>query len=106
MMEERYTTAVEAFERKDFVEALKLFSQMEDEDSKRYENQCVEALEDILYYSNRKQAQSLLKRLEFYKDYSYFVDARNRKKMDVIAKTMMFGCAILGTILLILFCIK
>ncbi len=105
-MEEDYERAIKAFEQKKFVEALRLFSNMDYKDSKKYENQCVEALEDILYYSNRKQAIPLMKSLEFYSDYSYFEDARKRKKMDILAKTMMFGCAILGTILLILFCIK
>ncbi|MDE7385072.1 MAG: hypothetical protein K2M84_04875, partial [Anaeroplasmataceae bacterium] len=78
-MEEQYRKAKEAFDQKDFVEALRLFSQMDYEDSKKYENKCVDSLEDLIYYSKKKKALEYLESLSFYKDYNYFTDAYKRR---------------------------
>ncbi|MDE7106018.1 MAG: hypothetical protein K2O22_02515 [Anaeroplasmataceae bacterium] len=100
-MEEQYKKAKEAFEQRNFVEALKLFSEIDYEDSKTLENQCIDYLEDLIFYSKKKKAKEYLDRLTFYKDYSYFMDAYKRRRVNMISKFLMFGCAIIGTILLI-----
>ncbi|MDE6660494.1 MAG: hypothetical protein K2J93_01560 [Anaeroplasmataceae bacterium] len=101
-MEEQYNKAKEAFEQKDFVEALKLFSEIEYLDSKALENKCIDALEDLIYYSKKKKAVEYLERLSFYKDYNYFLDAYKRRRMNLISKILMFGSALIGTIILII----
>lgn len=100
-MEEQYKKAKEAFEQKNFVEALKLFSEIDYEDSKTLENQCIDYLEDLIFYSKKKKAKEYLDSLTFYKDYNYFMDAYKRRRVNMISKFLMFGCAIIGTILLI-----
>lgn len=102
MMEEQYHKAKEALEQKDYVEALKIFSKIEYEDSKKLENLCIDSLEDLIYYSKRKTALNYLEQLSFYKDYSYFLDAYKRRRMNVISKILMFGSALIGTVILII----
>lgn len=106
-MEEQYLQAKEAFDQKDFVEALKLFSEIDYLDSKKLENLCIDYLEDLIFYSKRKKALEYLNQLSFYKDYSYFLDAYKRRRVNLLSKILMFGSAIIGTIILIwLLCLK
>ncbi len=102
MVEEAYIKAKEYFEKKEFVEALKLFSQMEYMDSKQYENECIDCLEDLIFYSKKKKSLEYLEALSFYKEYSYFTDAYKRRRVQWISKLLMFGSAIIGTLILIL----
>ena len=101
-MEEQYRKAKEAFEQKDFVEALKLFSEMDYEDSKKLENQCIDSLEDLIYYSKKKKALEYLESLSFYKDYNHFTDAYKRRRINILSKILMFGSAVIGSIFLII----
>ena len=101
-MEEFYLEAMQAYEKKDFITALDLFSKMNDLNSKAYENKCIDNLEDIIYYAKRKKALEYLKKLEFYHDYSLFVDAYKRRRLNVISKIVMCGSALFGTVILVL----
>ncbi|MDE6415146.1 MAG: hypothetical protein K2K48_06990 [Anaeroplasmataceae bacterium] len=101
-MEEQYRKAKEFFEQKNFVEALKLFSEIDYEDSKKFENQCVDYLEDLIFYSKKKKALEYLESLSFYKDYNYFTDAYKRRRINILSKILMFGSALIGTIILII----
>ncbi len=101
-MKEIYDEAVKAFDNKQFINALKLFSSIDYEDSKEYENKCIDYIEDLIFYSSRKKALMYLKSLEFYKDYQYFEDAYKRKKIDLLAKILMFVPVIIATIILII----
>ncbi|MDE5855595.1 MAG: hypothetical protein K2H06_00960 [Anaeroplasmataceae bacterium] len=100
-MEEQYKLAKEKFEQRDFVEALKLFSEIDYEDSKKLENDCIDYLEDLIFYSKKKKALEYLERLSFYKEYSYFIDAYKRRRIHLLSRILMFGSAIIGTIILI-----
>lgn len=100
-MEEQKKRAVEAFEEKNFVLALKLFSTLEDAESRAYENKCIDLLEDCIYYSSRKKALAYLEELRFYKEYSFFVDAYKRKKLNMISKALMILGIGISTIILI-----
>lgn len=103
-MENPFDTAVKAFEAKDFIKALELFSTLEDAQSKAYENKCVDNLEDIIYAARKKVALEMLERLKFYPDYAYFEDSYKRKRVDVYSKLFMYGCAAAATIfILVLF---
>lgn len=102
IMEEQYNLAKEAYEQRNFVEALKLFSEIDYLDSKQLENSCIDILEDLIYYSKKKQAKKYLESLSFYKDYSYFIDAYKRRRINVISKILMFGSAIIGTVIFII----
>lgn len=101
-MQELYELGRNYFNKKDFVEALRCFSQIDYLDSKKYENDCIDFLEDLIYYSKRKQALLYLESLAFYKDYSFFVDAYKRRRTNLISKILMFGSALIGTIILII----
>ncbi|MDE5714731.1 MAG: hypothetical protein K2I42_01220 [Anaeroplasmataceae bacterium] len=101
-MEEQYVEALKFFEEKKYIEALKAFSSINWKDSKTYENKCIDYLEDLIYYSSFKMAKNYLSELKFYKDYSYFLDAYHRKKVNLISMIMMFGAAGIATIILIL----
>lgn len=101
-MEELYKEGLEYFNQKKFVEALRCFSQINYLDSKKYENECIDLLEDLIFYSKKKQALAYLEDLNFYKDYSYFTDAYKRRRTNLISKILMFGSAIIGTIILII----
>ncbi|MCM1131602.1 MAG: hypothetical protein NC310_07830 [Roseburia sp.] len=101
MMEEQYQLAKEKFEEKNFVEALHLFSKMDYKDSKKYENECIDFLEDLIFYSKKTKALEYLEKLSFYDDYSYFTDAYKRRKIQFLSKIFMFSCALIGTIILI-----
>lgn len=101
-MQELYELGINYFNKKDFVEALRCFSQIDYLDSKKYENDCIDLLEDLIYYSKRKQALLYLESLAFYKDYSFFVDAYKRRRTNLISKILMFGSALIGTIILII----
>ena len=101
-MEELYQEGLKAFEEKNFVEALKIFSSIDYEDSKAYENKCIDALEDLIFYSKKIISLKYLEELKFYKDYIFFSDAYKRKKVDLLSKILMFGSAIIGTIVLLI----
>ncbi len=101
-MEEQWTKAVQAFEEKKYIEALKIFSSIESSESKIYENKCIDALEDLIYYSNFKTAKQYLNALTFYKDYFYFKDAYHRKKVNLFSMILMFGTAGVATLIVIL----
>ena len=96
-MQELYELGINYFNKKNFVEALRCFSQIDYLDSKKYD-----LLEDLIYYSKRKQALLYLESLAFYKDYSFFVDAYKRRRTNLISKILMFGSALIGTIILII----
>lgn len=104
-LEELYQQGLEYFENRNYVEALRCFSKTDILDSKKYENKCIDILEDLIYYSRKKKALDYLEQLKFYADYSYFTDAYKRRRINWISKILMFGSAILGTIILIIFCI-
>lgn len=101
-MEELYELGKKAFDEKDYVEALKCFSQIDYLDSKTLENTCIDFLEDLIYYSKKSKALEYLEKLKFYEEYSYFTDAYKRKKINLISKILMFGSAIAGTIIFII----
>lgn len=101
-MEEQYKKAKEKFEQRDYVEALKLFSEIEYEDSKKLENACIDYLEDLIFYSKKKKALEYLEKLSFYKEYSYFTDAYKRRRIHLLSRILMFGSALIGTIILII----
>ncbi|MDE7264383.1 MAG: hypothetical protein K2N64_06955 [Anaeroplasmataceae bacterium] len=101
-MEEQYNKAKSCFENKDYVEALRLFSEIDYLDSKKMENDCIDILEDLIFYSKRKVSLAYLEDLAFYKDYCYFEDAYKRRRVNLISKILMFGSAIAGTIILII----
>lgn len=100
-MEEQYYKAKSYYEEKNYVEALRLFSDIDYLDSKRLENDCIDLLEDMIFYSKRQVAKEYLEKLSFYKDYSFFIDAYKRRRMNLVSKILMFGSAIVGTIVLI-----
>ncbi len=102
MMEEQYQQGKKYLEERNFVEALKIFSEMEYLDSKALENQCIDILEDLIYYSKKKKSLEYLEQLKFYKEYVYFTDAYKRRKMNLLSKILMFGSALIGTIIFIL----
>ena len=104
-MQELYELGINYFNKKNFVEALRCFSQIDYLDSKKYENDCIDLLEDLIYYSKRKQALLYLESLAFYKDYSFFVDAYKRRRTNLISKILLFGSALIGTIILIILCL-
>lgn len=101
-MEELYELGKKAFEERDYVEALKYFSQIDYLDSKTLENTCIDYLEDLIFYSKKSKSLDYLEKLKFYKEYSYFTDAYKRKKINLISKILMFGSAIIGTIIFII----
>lgn len=101
-LEELYQQGLEHFENRNYVEALRCFSKTDILDSKKYENQCIDILEDLIYYSKKKKALDYLEQLKFYEEYSYFIDAYKRRRINWISKALMFGSAILGTIILII----
>ena len=102
MMEEKYQEGKKYFEERNFVEALRIFSELDILDSKALENQCIDILEDLIYYSKKAKALEYLEKLKFYKDYIYFTDSYKRRRINLLSKILMFGSAIIGTVILIL----
>ncbi len=101
-MEEKYNEAKKYYENKDYVNALKLFSSINYKDSKIIENDCIDKLEDQIFYSSKKQALKYLEALKFYSEFNYFVDSYKRRNIDKLAKIFMIIPALVGTILLII----
>lgn len=101
-MQDKYEKAVEYYNNKDYVNALKLFMNMNYLDSKSYENKCVDNLEDLIYYSSKKVGKRLVKELQFYTYPTYFEDAYKRKYLGLFSKILMFGAAGIGTIIYII----
>lgn len=105
-MEERYNEAIQAYEEKNFILALQLFSSIETKEAKEYENKCIDNLEDLIYYSKRKEALAYLEKLKFYKDFIYFEDTYKRKRTDFFCKIFMFSCAIIATLIMVILLIR
>ncbi len=101
-MKEKYIKAKKYYDNKDYVNALKIFSLIDYNDSKTLENDCIDRLEDLIFYSPKKQALKYLEDLKFYSYYNYFIDSYKRRKVDKLAKALMIIPALVGTILLII----
>lgn len=101
-MEDIYNEAKIYYENKDYVNALKLFSTINYNDSKILENDCIDKLEDLIFYSPKKQSLNYLEQLKFYSEYNYFIDSYKRRRLDKLSKALMIIPALVGTILLII----
>lgn len=101
-MEAKYNKGIKYYNEKDYVNALKIFSAIDYLDSKSLENNCIDKLEDLIFYSKRKQALDFLDKLKFYPDYSYFIDAYKRRRLDILSKALMIIPAIIGTTILLI----
>ncbi len=89
-------------ERKQYVEALKLVYREEDVLAKKIENECIDRLEDLIFYSKKAVAKEYLEQLKFYPYYSYFTDAYHRRTIHRISTVLMILSVAIGTLILIL----